>query len=163
MTIHPPTQVLRQIQRMDQAAAKMDKAIAAMQLARAATWAANKPLGRKKLPPFGRQWIEAGRRYGPFVICGPGAWGLAERRKHSGYAMVVPSDRDPLDFDWSLLNGRLTILIEAGGFDTKLVERTAFALLAAGVPHVRPIRTVGLDSGLPYCWPSYARDDYVPE
>ena len=118
-------------------------------------------LGRKVLPPYGRQWIEAGAKYGPFVICGPGAWEMAERRKHSGFAMVTPSDRDPLDFDWSLLNGRQTVLIEAGGFDTPRLERVAFALLAAGVPLVFPIRTVMLDLDPPQVWPSYARDDYV--
>ena len=116
---------------------------------------------RKPLPPYGRQWIEAGAKYGPFVICGPGAWDMAKRRKRCGFALVAPDDRDPLDFDWSLLNGRETVLIESGGFDTPKLERVVFALLAAGVPLVFPIRTVMLDRDPPQVWPSYSRDDYV--
>lgn len=116
----------------------------------------------KTLPPYGRQWLEAGAKYGPFVVFGPGAWDIAERRKRSGFVLVCPSDRDPLEFDWSLLSGRATVVIEAGSFDTPRLERIAYALLTAGVPLVHPIRVPGLSDALPLTWASYARDDYEP-
>lgn len=115
---------------------------------------------RKPLPPYAKQWLNAGARYGPQVICGPGAWAFAEHRKRCGFALVAPPDRDPLEFDWSLLNGRAVVLIEVGGFDTEVVERTALALLIAGVPHVRTIRRVHPDQPVPTCG-SYARDEYA--
>jgi len=160
MKIEAPAKVRRQMQRMGAVTDRIDAATTAKRNERAALWSTNKPHGRKPLPPYGRQWIEAGRRYGPFVFCGPGAWDLAARRTHCGFALVAPIDRDPLDLDWSLLAGRVTILIEAGGFDTELVERTALALLIDGAPHVRTIRRVHPDQRPPICG-SYARDDYA--
>lgn len=116
----------------------------------------------KTLPPYGRQWLEAGAKYGPFVVFGPDAWDIAEGRKRAGFVMVCPDGSDPLEFDWSLLNGRATVVIEAGGFDTPRLERIAYALLTAGVPLVHPIRVPGLTDELPLTWASYARDDYEP-
>ena len=116
---------------------------------------------RKPLPPFARQWLDAGARYGPQVICGPGAWNFAEHRKRCGFALVAPPGQDPLTFDWSLLKGRAVVLIEVGGFDTPQLERVAMALLLAGVPLVHPIRAVSPGAALPATWPSYARDEYV--
>ena len=74
--------------------------------------------------------------------------------------MVAPPDRDPMEFDWTALNGRKVVLIEIGSFDTDNVERTALALLIAGVPHVRTIRRVHPDQPVPTCG-SYARDEYA--
>lgn len=113
---------------------------------------------RKPLPPYGKQWLDAGGRYGPQVICGPGAWAFAEHRKHCGFALVAPHGQDPLQFDWSLLRGRAVLLIEVGGFDTAAMERLVYALLRDGVELVHPIRKVPTDpAALPVDWPSYIR------
>jgi hypothetical protein len=117
-------------------------------------------LVRRPLPPYARQWLDAGAKYGPQVICGTGAWQFAEHRKRCGFAIVAPPGQDPLQFDWSPLAGRSVVLIEVGSFDTEYVERTALALLIAGVPHVRTIRRVHPDQPLPTCG-SYARDEYA--
>lgn len=114
--------------------------------------------GRKPLPPFARQWLIAGSRYGPQVICGPGAWAFAEHRRRCGGALVAPPGQDPLQFDWSPLKGRSVVLIEVGTFDTPALERLAYAILRDGAELVHPIRKVpDAPAALPVAWPSYSR------
>jgi hypothetical protein len=116
---------------------------------------------KKPLPPYARQWLDAGARYGPQVICGAGAWQFAEHRKRNGFALVAPPDRDPLEFDWSLLAGRSVVLIELGSFDTAMLERVAYALMRDGVPMVFPIRDALLAEKPPQVWPCYMRDEHA--
>lgn len=115
-----------------------------------------KPLPTKRrLPPYARQWIDSGRRYGPMVIIGPDAWARAAR--HGAICMVVPDDEDPLAFDWRCLAGLPVVLIETGVPDTPRLDRTAYALLVAGVPMITPIRTAMLELRPPQVWPRYVQ------
>lgn len=109
------------------------------------------PATRKRLPPFGREFLRAqaeGRPVNPFVHHGshPRAWELARARTGG---LVCPADESPSAFDWSCLRG-LDVVVAWPGGSIPEVDELAAAIMADGASTVHVLADVRGPDGAPW-------------
>ena len=110
-------------------------------------------MNRRRLPPFGKRYLEQKPSTGPWVAIGHDAWDFANRKPFP--VMVLPLGDNPNEYAWPV-KGKGVLLVESGASDTDTLERVALALLRSGAEFVRPIRLSQL--GIWQLTPSYYRE-----
>lgn len=117
----------------------IDRSVARIDAYRAARKAVEKTVtpkrynksGRKPLPPYGQQLVEAKRRrehVNCYICAGPNAW---NRHRIRVDRVVLPPDAEPDDFDWSIFSGLEPTVIGDDADPTRL-SRLTWLLLSAG-------------------------------
>lgn len=114
---------------------------------------------RRPQPPYAREvtarLADVGawrRRYGSnadsvFVAAGgPAAWSWARQRLSSYLVLVAPADRDPAEFDWSMVAPQAPATVVPFDCGDDFAERLAVAILRDGSGRVVVTR---LDRGVP--------------
>ena len=104
-------------------------------------------MNRRRLPPFGKQYLAQKPSAGMWIAIGPGGWSFAKSRSFP--VLVLPEDAEPSDFEWPT-DGGPALVHERGQFDDDRLRSIAEALLRTGVSSVVAIREALLD------------DDYDP-
>ena len=98
-----------------------------------------------RLPPFGKQFQPVPIS-GIQVAIGSGAWDFQKR--HWSPIMVLPENKEPLDFTWPS-DGRPALIHERGCMDDDRLYATAKALIEAGASSVVAIREALIVRGDP--------------
>ena len=102
--------------------------------------AADRP---RRLPPFGRQYLENPPSAGLWVAVGPGAWDIAKGKSFP--VVVLPPGSKPSDYEWPTTSGP-ALIFETGPLDDDLLHKLVKTLMLAGAPSVVAIRESLLQS-----------------
>ena len=97
----------------------------------------------RRLPPFGRQYLDNPPREGFQVACGSDPWKIAKGKPFP--VVVLPPGSKPSDYEWPATSGPATIF-ETGPQDDALLHELAKTLMLAGAPSVVAIRESLLQS-----------------
>ncbi len=93
--------------------------------------------GPRRLPPYGRQYLEDPPSAGLWVAVGPGAWEIAKGK--SCPVVVLPPGSKPSDYEWPATSGA-ALIFETGPLADDLLHELAKTLMLAGAPSVVAIR-----------------------
>ena len=93
--------------------------------------------GPRRLPPYGRQYLEDPPSAGLWVAVGPGAWEIAKGKSFP--VVVLPPGSKPSDYEWPATSGA-ALIFETGPLADDLLHELAKTLMLAGAPSVVAIR-----------------------
>lgn len=95
----------------------------------------------RRLPPFAKRYQQQGCELGPWITCGPGAWGAA--KTSSFPLMALPDGTNPADYRWPV-QGQIVTIIENGIDAPDLIRGLAHELIGSnGAEAVIARRSVG--------------------
>ena len=97
----------------------------------------------RRLPPYGRQYLEDPPSEGFQVACGSDPWDIAKGKPFT--VLVLPPGSKPSDYDWPTTSGP-ALIYETGPLDDDLLYELAKTLMLAGAPSVVAIRESLLQS-----------------
>ena len=93
--------------------------------------------GPRRLPPYGRQYLDNPPGAGYQVACGSDPWKIAKGKPFP--VVVLPPGSKPSDYDWPTTSGP-ALIYETGPLDDDLLYELAKTLMLAGAPSVVAIR-----------------------
>ena len=93
--------------------------------------------GPRRLPPYGRQYLDNPPGAGFQVACGSDPYRIARQKPF--LVLVLPPGSKPSDYDWPTTSGP-ALIYETGPLDDDLLYELAKALMLAGAPSVVAIR-----------------------
>lgn len=93
--------------------------------------------GPRRLPPFGRQYLDNPTSAGLWVAVGPRSWDIANQKPFP--VVVLPPGAQPADYEWPTTAGA-ALIFETGPLDDDLLHDLAETLMLAGAPSVVAIR-----------------------
>ena len=91
----------------------------------------------RRLPPYGRQYLEDPPSAGLWIAVGPNAWGFASQKPFP--VVVLPPGSKPSDYEWPATSGA-ALIFETGPCDDELLLELAKTLMLVGAPSVVAIR-----------------------
>ncbi len=91
----------------------------------------------RRLPPFGRQYLDNPPGAGLWVAVGSDPWKIAKGKPFP--VVVLPTGAQPADYEWPATAGA-AIIFETGPQDDALLHELAKTLMLAGAPSVVAIR-----------------------
>ncbi len=91
----------------------------------------------RRLPPFGRQYLDNPPGAGLWVATGPRAWDIANQKPFP--VVVLPPGAQPADYEWPATSGP-AIIFETGPLADDPLHELAKTLMLAGAPSVVAIR-----------------------
>ncbi|MCH7687084.1 MAG: hypothetical protein IH899_10460 [Planctomycetes bacterium] len=91
----------------------------------------------RRLPPYGRQYLDNPPGAGFQVACGSDPWKIAKGKSFP--VVVLPTGSKPSDYDWPTTSGP-ALIYETGPLDDDLLYELAKTLMLAGAPSVVAIR-----------------------
>ena len=97
----------------------------------------------RRLPPFGRQYLDNPPSAGLWVAVGPRSWDIAVQKPFP--VVVLPPGAQPADYEWPTTAGA-ALIFETGPCDDELLLELATMLMLVAAPSVVAIRESLLQS-----------------